>query len=82
MPIEPATRVFPSLISVSVCLGGGGFVSNAASLKPLSSPADVAARGNEHPPVSSSDSDGRDAKVATLTNVFFFQWVFQHELQI
>ena len=71
MPIEPATCVFLSLISVSVCLGGGGFVGDAASLKPLSSPVGVAACGNEHLPVSSSESNRRRAKVATLTNVFF-----------
>lgn len=71
MPVEPAIRVFPFLISVSLCLGRNGFVSNAASLKPLSSPVGVAPHGIEPLPVSSSESNRRDAKVATLTNLFF-----------
>jgi len=71
VPAEPATHVFPSSISVSVRLGGGGFVVDAASLEPLSAPVGVAARGDEHLPVSSSESNRRDAKVATLTNMGF-----------
>lgn len=69
MPVEPAMCVFRFLISVSVCLGSNGFVSNAAS--PLSSPVGVDARGNEPLPLSSSELNRRGAKVATLTNLFF-----------
>lgn len=65
--------VFPFLIlvCVCVCLGSNGFVSNAASPKPLSSPVGVATHDNEPLPVSSSESNRRGAKVATLTNHYF-----------
>lgn len=63
--------IFSFLISVSVCLGSNGFVSNAVSPKPLSSPVGVAAHGNEPLPVSSSESNRRGAEVATLANLLF-----------
>lgn len=61
-------HIFPFLISVSVCLGSNGFVCNAASPKPLSSPVGIAAHGYEPLPMSSSNRRG--ASVATLTNLF------------
>lgn len=82
MPIEPATCVFPSLISVPVFLGRGGFVYSAVSLKPLASPGGITEHDNELLPVSSSESHRRGAAVATLTNGGFFPVGFPAGLQI
>lgn len=68
MLIEPATHIFPSLVSASVCLCGSGFVDDAAPLIGLSSSVGVAVRDNEHLLVSSSEPNRRDAKVASMTN--------------
>lgn len=72
----------PSLVSASMCLGGSGFVGDAAPLIPLPSSIGVAVRGIEHLLMSSSEPNRRDAKVATMTNRGFSQWVLQHALQL